>query len=65
LAVAQVFRVTDVSFQPASFSYRPGLWKPAMIVLAALLSLPIFTIASFLLYPSNEVWQHIRETVLN
>jgi iron(III) transport system permease protein len=32
---------------------------------AALLSLPIFTIASFLLYPSNEVWQHLRETVLD
>ena len=28
--------------------------------MAALLSLPIFTIASFLLYPSNEVWQHLR-----
>jgi len=36
-----------------------------MILLATLLSLPIFTIASFLLYPSNEVWQHLRETVLN
>ena len=33
--------------------------------MAALLSLPIFTIASFLLYPSNEVWQHLRETVLD
>jgi iron(III) transport system permease protein len=32
---------------------------------AALLSLPVLTIASFLLYPSNEVWQHLRETVLS
>ena len=33
-------------------------------MLAALFGLPIFTVASFLLYPSNEVWQHLRDTVL-
>ncbi len=34
------------------------------MLVALLLSLPIFTIASFLLHPSNEVWQHLRTTVL-
>jgi len=34
------------------------------VLVALLLSLPIFTIASFLLHPSNEVWQHLRATVL-
>ena len=42
-----------------------SLWKPGIFVVAALLSLPIFTVASFLLYPSNDVWQHLRDTVLN
>ena len=44
---------------------RLSLWKPGIFVIAALLSLPIFTVASFLLYPSNDVWQHLRDTVLN
>ena len=44
---------------------RLSLWKPGIFVVAALLSLPIFTVASFLLYPSNDVWQHLRDTVLN
>jgi len=34
------------------------------VLVALALGLPIFTIASFLLHPSNEVWQHLRATVL-
>ncbi|MDC1286253.1 iron ABC transporter permease [Gammaproteobacteria bacterium] len=48
----------------ANYPRRLPLWKPAIFLLAALLSLPIFTVASFLLYPSNEVWQHLYDTVL-
>lgn len=32
--------------------------------MALLFSLPIFTIVSFVLHPSNDVWQHLSETVL-
>ena len=41
------------------------LWKPAIILLAVLLSLPIFTILSFILHPSSEIWQHLVDTVLS
>jgi len=34
------------------------------LLVAVLFSLPIFTIASFVLHPSNEVWQHLLDTVL-
>jgi iron(III) transport system permease protein len=57
-------RVTKLSSLSANFSRRQSLWKPGIFLVAALLSLPIFTIASFLWYPSNEVWQHLRDTVL-
>ncbi len=32
--------------------------------MALLFSLPIFTILGFLAYPSNEIWQHLVDTVL-
>jgi iron(III) transport system permease protein len=41
------------------------LWKPAIILLAVLFSLPIFTILSFILHPSSEIWQHLVDTVLS
>jgi iron(III) transport system permease protein len=41
------------------------LWKPGIFLVAAIFSLPTVTIASFLLYPSTEVWQHLRTTVLS
>lgn len=34
------------------------------MLLSLLLGLPIFTIAGFLLHPSNDVWQHLLDTVL-
>jgi iron(III) transport system permease protein len=41
------------------------LWKPGIFLLAALFSLPIFTILSFLVRPSSEIWQHLIDTVLS
>jgi iron(III) transport system permease protein len=40
------------------------LWKPGIFLLAVLFSLPIFTILSFIVHPSSEVWQHLVDTVL-
>jgi iron(III) transport system permease protein len=40
-------------------------WKPAIILLAVSFSLPIFTILSFIIHPSSEVWQHLIDTVLS
>jgi iron(III) transport system permease protein len=40
------------------------LWKPGIVMVAVLFSLPIFTIAGFIVHPSNEVWQHLLDTVL-
>lgn len=34
------------------------------MLVAMLFSLPIFTIAGFVVYPSNEIWQHLLDTVL-
>ena len=39
-------------------------WKIGIILVAGVLCLPIFTIVSFLLEPSNEIWQHLADTVL-
>lgn len=41
------------------------LWKPGIILLALLFSVPIFTILSFIVHPSSEVWQHLVDTVLS
>ena len=40
-------------------------WKPGIFLLAVLFSLPVFTTLSFILRPSNEVWQHLTDTVLS
>ena len=48
----------------ASYPRMLRLWKPGILVLALLFSLPIFTTFSFILHPSNEVWQHLVDTVL-
>jgi iron(III) transport system permease protein len=34
------------------------------LLVALLFSLPVFTIASYVVYPSNEIWQHLLDTVL-
>ena len=48
----------------ASPSLLQRLWKPGVLLVALLFSLPVFTIASFVVYPSNEIWQHLLDTVL-
>jgi len=48
----------------ASRSLLPGFWKPGVVLVACLFSLPIFTVISFVVHPSNEVWQHLIDTVL-
>jgi len=40
------------------------LWKPGIFLVALLFSLPIFTILSFVVYPSSEIWRHLTDTVL-
>lgn len=57
-------RVDDVTSAAASFLPQLRLWKPGIFLVAILLSLPIFTIASFLLHPTNDIWQHLLDTVL-
>ena len=49
----------------ASYPSIQRLWKPGIILLALVLSLPIFTTLGFILHPSNEVWQHLVDTVLS
>ena len=39
-------------------------WKPGVLLVALLFSLPIFTIAGFVIVPTNEIWQHLVDTVL-
>jgi iron(III) transport system permease protein len=49
---------------------RPGqvnlqrTWKPAVLLVALILGLPIFTIAGFVLHPANDIWRHLVDTVL-
>lgn len=40
------------------------LWQPAILAVALLFSIPVLTIAGFLFEPSNDNWQHLKETVL-
>ena len=39
-------------------------WKPGVLLVALLFSLPIFTVAGFVVVPTNEIWQHLVDTVL-
>ena len=43
---------------------RQGWWLPGILLTALIFSIPILTVASFLLQPSGEIWQHLVETVL-
>ena len=49
----------------ADLPFWQRCWRPSIILVALVLSLPIFTILSYVLHPSNEIWQHLRETVLS
>ena len=48
----------------ASVSWWQRCWNPGIVLIALVLCLPIFTILSYLIHPSNEVWQHLRATAL-
>ena len=48
----------------ASYPKLHRLWKPGILLLAILFSLPVFTTLSFILHPANEVWAHLVDTVL-
>ena len=39
-------------------------WKPGVLLVALLFSLPIFTVAGFVVVPTNEIWRHLMDTVL-
>lgn len=40
-------------------------WRPGLILLALVFSLPVLTVVSFLFQPSGDVWQHLISTVLS
>jgi len=40
------------------------MWQPSIILVAAILSIPILTIAGFVFEPSGENWEHLKQTVL-
>ena len=40
------------------------LWRPGIMLVALVLSIPILTIAGFLFEPSGENWAHLKSTVL-
>lgn len=48
----------------ASQSLQQRYWKPGVLLVALLFSLPMFTIVGFVVYPSNEIWRHLLDTVL-
>ena len=49
---------------PTRNHFLQQCWKPGILLLALLFSIPIFTIVRFIVHPSNDVWQHLISTVL-
>jgi iron(III) transport system permease protein len=45
-------------------SFLDRCWQPGIVLTALIFSIPVLTIASFLLQPSGDVWQHLVDTVL-
>ena len=41
-----------------------SLWQPGILLTAFVFSIPVLTIASFLLLPTGDIWQHLVDTVL-
>lgn len=52
------------SLQLSDRSLLDRFWKPAIILTALVFAVPVLTIASFLIQPSAEIWQHLIDTVL-
>ena len=40
------------------------LWQPGIMLVALILSVPVLTIAGFVLEPAGENWEHLKQTVL-
>ncbi len=40
------------------------IWRWSTLAIAALIALPILTVAAFVFVPAGEVWRHLAETVL-
>ncbi len=40
------------------------MWQPGILLTAFVFSIPVLTIASFLLLPTGDIWQHLVDTVL-
>ena len=59
-----ISRLNGVNAANAGWVAQLRPWKIGIILVAGVLCLPIFTIVSFLLEPSNEIWQHLADTVL-
>ncbi len=50
---------------PARVTGRVGdPWTLGVVMLAALLAIPVLTVASFVFVPAGEVWRHLVDTVL-
>jgi len=51
---------------PLAIRARQALdpWRVGVIAVAALLSLPLLTVISFIFEPAGEVWHHLADTVL-
>ena len=45
-------------------SWMGRLWQPGIVMAALLFSIPVLTIAGFVFEPSNDNWQHLKDTVL-
>jgi len=45
-------------------SLLESLWQPGILLTAFVFSIPVLTIASFLLLPTGDIWQHLVDTVL-
>ena len=39
-------------------------WRVSIVLIALILTLPVLTVSSFVFSPSNDVWQHLVDTVL-
>ncbi|MEM7564797.1 MAG: iron ABC transporter permease, partial [Pseudomonadota bacterium] len=57
--------MTSLTTSRAGQGLLQQCWKPSILTVALIFSIPIITIAQFVLHPSNEIWQHLRDTVLN
>lgn len=46
-------------------SWLERCWQPGIVLTAFIFAIPIFTIAGFIFLPSDDIWQHLVDTVLS